>query len=76
MFFSDCGSGGGVASNLSQLWFLSIIPGFRIKQISRMRLGLAVLAAAAVLAWSPGELLPFIIREMARFYICWWYRVS
>ena len=34
-----------------------------------MRLGLAVLAAAAVLAWSPGELLPFIILEMARFYV-------
>ena len=29
-----------------------------------MRLGLAILAAAAVLAWSPGELLPFIIWEM------------
>ena len=29
-----------------------------------MRLGLAVLVAAAVLAWSPGELLPFIIREL------------
>ena len=34
-----------------------------------MRLGLAILAAAAVLAWSPGELLPFIIWEMAMFYV-------
>ena len=34
-------------------------PGFRIKHIG-MRLRLSVLAAAAVLAWSPGELLPFI----------------
>ena len=29
-----------------------------------MRLGLTVLAAAAVLAWSPGELLPLILWEL------------